>query len=44
MTSLDFQRSAREYLGMNGLEKSFDAYAYNESEGFVIEVEAGRGE
>jgi hypothetical protein len=31
-------------FGMNGrLEKSFDADAYNKSEGFVIEVEAGRG-
>jgi hypothetical protein len=31
-------------FGINGrLEKSFDADAYHESEGFVIEVEAGRG-
>jgi hypothetical protein len=31
-------------FGMNGrLEKSFDADAYHEGEGFVIEVEAGRG-
>jgi hypothetical protein len=31
-------------FGLNGkLEKSFDADAYHESEGFVVEVEAGRG-
>ena len=31
-------------FGMNGkLEKHFDADAYHETEGFVIEVEAGRG-
>lgn len=31
-------------FGRNGrLEKSFDADAYNEAAGFVIEVEAGRG-
>ena len=31
-------------FGMNGrLEKSFDADAYHQSGGFVIEVEAGRG-
>lgn len=31
-------------FGMNGkLEKYFDADAYNQAEGFVIEVEAGRG-
>jgi hypothetical protein len=31
-------------FGMNGkLEKHFDADAYHEPEGFVIEVEAGRG-
>lgn len=31
-------------FGRNGvLEKSFDADAYHESSGFVIEVEAGRG-
>jgi len=31
-------------FGMNGkLEKHFDADAYHEDEGFVIEVEAGRG-
>jgi hypothetical protein len=30
--------------GRNGrLEKSFDADAYHEAEGFVVEVEAGRG-
>lgn len=31
-------------FGLNGrIEKSFHADAYNEREGFVIEVEAGRG-
>ena len=31
-------------FGLNGkLEKSFDADAYNSKEGFVVEVEAGRG-
>jgi hypothetical protein len=31
-------------FGLNGrLEKSFDADAYSESDGFVVEVEAGRG-
>src|ERR1700752_924999 len=31
-------------FGLNGkLEKHFDADAYHEAEGFVIEVEAGRG-
>jgi hypothetical protein len=31
-------------FGLNGrTEKTFDADAYNESEGFVVEVEAGRG-
>lgn len=31
-------------FGLNGkLEKSFDADAFNSTEGFVVEVEAGRG-
>lgn len=31
-------------FGLNGrVEKSFDADAYHEGEGFVVEVEAGRG-
>jgi hypothetical protein len=31
-------------FGLNGkLEKSFEADAYHEAEGFVVEVEAGRG-
>lgn len=31
-------------FGLNGrVEKSFDADAYHEKEGFVVEVEAGRG-
>ena len=31
-------------FGLNGqMEKSFDADAYHETEGFVVEVEAGRG-